>query len=148
MSEPGEMEVIARLAAVDAAVFTNIGVAHIENLGSRERILEEKLHIQDGMKPGGVLFLNADNDLLQTARTRADLRVITYGLSPDADYRAEEIRLENGCASFTAVHKSGRTPVRHGRAQYCKRPGGPGCGRLFRRIPRRGGGRAFPFYRV
>lgn len=114
MSEPGEMEVIARLAAVDAAVFTNIGVAHIENLGSRERILEEKLHIQDGMKPGGVLFLNADNDLLQTARTRADLRVITYGLSPDADYRAEEIRLENGCASFTAVHKSGRTPVRLG----------------------------------
>ena len=114
MSEPGEMEVIARLAAVDAAVFTNIGVTHIENLGSRERILEEKLHIQDGMKPGGAVFLNADNDLLKTARIREDLRVITYGTGPDADYRAEEIRSEGGFASFILAHGSARTPVRLG----------------------------------
>lgn len=114
MSEPGEMEVIARIAAVDAAVFTNIGVTHIENLGSRERILEEKLHILDGMKPGGGVFLNADNDLLKTARIREDLRVITYGTGPDADYRAEEIRFEAGCASFILACKSARTPVRLG----------------------------------
>ena len=31
---------------VDCAVMTNIGIAHIEQLGSQERILEEKLHIQ------------------------------------------------------------------------------------------------------
>ena len=46
------MAVIAEIAAVDSAVMTNIGVTHIENLGSRENILKEKLHIQDGMKAG------------------------------------------------------------------------------------------------
>ena len=34
MSEPGEMAVIAEIVAVDSAVMTNIGVTHIENLGS------------------------------------------------------------------------------------------------------------------
>lgn len=41
MSEPGEMERIARVARVDCAVMTNIGIAHIEQLGSQECILEE-----------------------------------------------------------------------------------------------------------
>ena len=49
MSEPGEMTKIAQVAQTDCAVMTNIGVAHIEQLGSKENILKEKLHIQDGM---------------------------------------------------------------------------------------------------
>ena len=64
MSEPGEMERIARVARVDCAVMTNIGIAHIEQLGSQERILEEKLHIQEGMPSEGILFLNGDDSLL------------------------------------------------------------------------------------
>ena len=64
MSEPGEMERIARVARVDCAVMTNIGIAHIEQLGSQECILEEKLHIQEGMPPEGILFLNGDDPLL------------------------------------------------------------------------------------
>ena len=53
------------------AVITNIGVTHIENLGSRENILKEKLRIQDGMKKGGTLFLNGDNELLRDVRAKA-----------------------------------------------------------------------------
>ena len=44
---------------------TNIGVAHIEQLGSQENILKEKLHIQDGMSEKGTLFLNGDDPLLR-----------------------------------------------------------------------------------
>ncbi len=44
---------------------TNIGVAHIEQLGSKENILKEKLHIQDGMSEDGTLFLNGDDPLLR-----------------------------------------------------------------------------------
>ena len=53
MSEPGEMTRIANVAQVNCAVMTNIGVAHIEQLGSQENILKEKLHIQDGMSEDG-----------------------------------------------------------------------------------------------
>lgn len=112
MSLPGEMEVIARIARVTAAVVTNIGVAHIENLGSRERIMEEKLKIQDGMAEGGVLLLNGDNDLLAGAAARPGIRRLFYGTGKTCDYRAEDVRLENGFPVFTAVHRDVRVPVR------------------------------------
>ena len=54
MSEPGELTVIARIAKPDVAVITNIGITHIEQLGSRENIYREKLTIQDGLSDGGI----------------------------------------------------------------------------------------------
>lgn len=112
MSEPGEMEVIAEIASVDAAVMTNIGVTHIENLGSRENILKEKLHIQDGMKEGGHLIVNGDNDLLRDVLAKPGCDTICYGLAQYNNYRAEEIVLTDGKPSFSMVHGDVRIPVR------------------------------------
>ncbi len=64
MSEFGEMHRIASLAKPDLALITNIGTAHLMNLKSRENILSEKLHILDGMREGGRLLVNQENDLL------------------------------------------------------------------------------------
>jgi len=71
MSEPGEMTRIAQIACVDAAVITNIGIAHIEQLKTQENILREKLHILDGTPDGGILYVNADDPILS-------------GLTPDS----------------------------------------------------------------
>ena len=111
MSMPGEMEVIARIARVDTAVITNVGVTHIENLGTRENILREKLNIQEGMKEGGTLLLNGDNDLLKTVTARPGIRTLFFGTGGGNDYRAEDVRMEDGFASFTAVHNETRVPV-------------------------------------
>lgn len=111
MSEPGEMAVIAGIAAVDTAVMTNIGVTHIENLGTRENILKEKLHIQDGMREGGVLFVNGDNDLLSRVKAKNGCQTIRYGLGADCQYRAEEVEIRDGFPSFTMVHGTVRIPV-------------------------------------
>ena len=112
MSEPGEMTRIAKVAQVDQAVMTNIGVAHIEQLGSRENILAEKLHIQDGMKEGGILYVNGDDDLLKNVKARPGCRTIIYGTGPDCDYRGEEIGLSGGFPVFTAVRRQTGERVR------------------------------------
>ena len=52
------------IACVDMAVMTNIGIAHIEQLKTQENILREKLHILDGMREGGALYLNMDDAIL------------------------------------------------------------------------------------
>ena len=64
MSEFGEMSRLAVIARPDHAVVTNIGVAHIGNLGSQENIRSEKLHITDFFHEKSSLFLNADDPLL------------------------------------------------------------------------------------
>lgn len=112
MSEPGEMTRIARVARVDCAVITNIGVTHIEQLGSRENILEEKLHIQDGMAEGGVLFLNGDDPMLCQVIPAGGRRRILYGLGENCDCRAEDLRLENGYPVFAAAYKNKKVLVR------------------------------------
>ncbi|PNV59686.1 UDP-N-acetylmuramoyl-tripeptide--D-alanyl-D-alanine ligase [Clostridium sp. chh4-2] len=104
MSEPGELTIIAQIARIDMAVVTNIGVTHIEQLGSRENIYREKMTIQDGLKPGGILLLNGDDDMLMNTKGREGFRTLYYGTGENCDYRAVDIRLENGYPHFMAVH--------------------------------------------
>ena len=111
MSEPGEMTKIAQVAQTDCAVMTNIGVAHIEQLGSKENILKEKLHIQDGMAEDGVLFLNGDDPLLRAVMPDQGRSRILYGLWEGCDCRGENLHLENGFPVFTAVCKEERVQV-------------------------------------
>lgn len=61
---PGEMEKLAKTAMPTMAVVTNIGTPHIGDIGSREKILEEKLKVRDVLPSTGKLILNNDNDLL------------------------------------------------------------------------------------
>ncbi len=105
MSEPGELARIARIARPDTAIITNVGVTHIEQLKTRENILKEKLSIQDGMKEGGVLIINADNDMLQSISARDGIRTFRVGTSPDCDLTAYDIEVKDGKAEFTASYK-------------------------------------------
>ena len=64
MNHAGEINKLSLVGEPDVAIITNIGDAHIENLGSREGILHAKLEIIDGLKQDGRLFLNGDDPLL------------------------------------------------------------------------------------
>lgn len=65
MSFKGEMERISRCAIPDISIVTNIGHSHIENLGSREAIRDEKLMIAAFSKSDSCLLLNGDEPLLR-----------------------------------------------------------------------------------
>lgn len=112
MSEPGELTVIAKIAMVDMAVITNIGVTHIEQLGSKEHIYREKLSIQDGLKEGGILLLNGDDEMLKETTARKGFSTVYYGTGENCDYRATHIRIEEGYPSFTAVHGETKIPMK------------------------------------
>ncbi len=105
ISEPGEMGRIATVAKVNQAVVTNIGISHIEQLGSQETICREKLHIQDGMAEGGILYLNGDDPILRKQKAKTGCKTIYYGFGENCDYRATDIRMEAGKPVFTAVCK-------------------------------------------
>lgn len=111
MSEPGELTVIAKIAGISMAVITNIGITHIEQLGSRENIYKEKLTIQDGLSQGGILFLNGDDDLLKNTRAKKSCRTVYYGTGENCDYRAENVHLEEGFPVFTAVYGQEKAAV-------------------------------------
>ena len=99
MNHFGEISYLTAIARPDAAVVTNIGTMHIENLGSREGILKAKLEILEGLRPGGTVFFNGDEPLLRAAPVTPG--PIFFGLGADNDVRAEDIVTADGETRFT-----------------------------------------------
>ena len=89
MNHAGEMHRLSCIGTPDIAVITNVGTAHIENLGSREGIRDAKLEILDGLKESGMLIYNADEPLLAQSERAAGVRHTGFGIeNEEADLRA------------------------------------------------------------
>src|SRR3954466_11262116 len=110
MNHPGEIAALAKIAAPDAAIITNIGVAHIEFMGSREAIAQEKGTLAEAVGPGGVVILNADDPFTESIARRTRANIIFAGASSGA-LRAEQIRQTAEGAEFTAVEGAHRCRV-------------------------------------
>lgn len=67
MNHFGEIRYLGEMVRPDIAVITNVGDAHIENLGNtRQGILRAKCEIFENLAPDGVAVLNGDDPLLNT----------------------------------------------------------------------------------
>ncbi len=83
MSGLGEIASLSKTAAPSLGIITNIGVSHMEKLGSRENILKAKLEMLEGMRADAPLLLNGDDTLLSNAETGSH-PVFYYGIKNDA----------------------------------------------------------------
>lgn len=67
MNHFGEIRYLGEMVRPDIAVITNVGDAHIENLGNtRQGILQAKCEIFENLAPDGIAVLNGDDPLLGT----------------------------------------------------------------------------------
>ena len=100
MNQKGEISNLTKIAKPTVAVITNVGTAHIGNLGSRENILNAKLEILDGLQENGTLVINNDNDLLNKwneENINKNFKVLTFGMENKSDIMPYDIVLsENG----------------------------------------------------
>lgn len=80
ISDFNEMHRLAEVANPDVCVITNIGLCHLENLGTRDGILQAKTEMFDHMKEGGVAILNGDDDKLATKSVVNGKPAVFYGL--------------------------------------------------------------------
>ena len=88
MSQAGEIRYLSGIARPDVAVITNVGDAHIENLGSRENIFRAKCEIFSSMGPEGLAILNGDDPLLASLRGKLPCGAVFVGRGEGNDYRA------------------------------------------------------------
>ncbi len=80
MNHAGEIAPLADLARPDLGIITNIGVAHIEYLGSREGIAAEKGALLAALGPNASAVLPNEDDFADYLATRTKARVIRAGL--------------------------------------------------------------------
>jgi UDP-N-acetylmuramoyl-tripeptide--D-alanyl-D-alanine ligase len=100
MNHPGEIAALAKLAAPDVAVITNIGIAHIEFMGSREAIAGEKGALAEAVGANGFVILNADDALSKSIAERTRARVVFAGTT-GGSIQATEITQSADGSEFT-----------------------------------------------
>jgi UDP-N-acetylmuramoyl-tripeptide--D-alanyl-D-alanine ligase len=88
MNHTGEIRTLINFAKPDVAIITNIGTAHIGELGSREAIAEAKTEIFENLPSDGMAFINEDDAYSEFCKKRATSgSIVTFGTSIDAQYR-------------------------------------------------------------
>ncbi|MDQ2866915.1 MAG: UDP-N-acetylmuramoyl-tripeptide--D-alanyl-D-alanine ligase [Verrucomicrobiota bacterium] len=102
MNHPGEIAALAQIASPDAALITNVGVAHVEFMGTRDAIALEKGMLAEAIKPDGFVVLNADDEYADSIARRTRARVIFAGIDA-GDIHATSIEQTPSGAEFTIV---------------------------------------------
>jgi UDP-N-acetylmuramoyl-tripeptide--D-alanyl-D-alanine ligase len=112
MSHAGEIRELAKWAAPNVGVVTNVAPVHLEFFDSVEAIARAKYELIEALDPAtGVAVLNADDP--RVARFAFAGRVLTCGIEQEADFRAVNIQQEQAesfevCGIRLAVHLPGR----------------------------------------
>jgi UDP-N-acetylmuramoyl-tripeptide--D-alanyl-D-alanine ligase len=103
MNHAGELALLCEIARPDVAVITNVGIAHIGHLGTREAIAKEKAVVAEAIPAEGIVVLNANDEFTDWIAARSKARVIRAGLDL-GDLQARDIEHSDKGANFTLTH--------------------------------------------
>lgn len=92
ISDFGEMHRLSKMAKPNICVITNIGQCHLENLKTRDGILQAKTEIFDYMAQDGQVCLNGEDDKLSTVTEVKGKATHFFGLGEN---QAEEVYATN-----------------------------------------------------
>ncbi|SOD12311.1 UDP-N-acetylmuramoyl-tripeptide--D-alanyl-D-alanine ligase [Fibrobacter sp. UWB16] len=99
-SGPDEIRPLSLATEPDIAVITNIGASHLERLGDLDGVFNEKINIVAGLKKGGTLIVNADDERLCKVKATKNYKVVTFGVRRGV-VKPEKLKwTENLCADF------------------------------------------------
>jgi UDP-N-acetylmuramoyl-tripeptide--D-alanyl-D-alanine ligase len=113
MNHRGEIARLAAIARPDIALVTNVGLAHVEFLGSREEIAQEKGDLYAALSTDGIAIVNLDDELAAAQAGRCAGTTIGYSANGRGDVRCESSRfLPEGAHAFELATPEGKAAVR------------------------------------
>ena len=90
MDRFGEIHRLVNIIRPEVGLITNVGISHVENLGSREGILQAKMETVDFFGPENTLVINRSNDMLATVESEA-YQIIGVGLEAENPYYVHDV---------------------------------------------------------
>src|SRR5215813_2555218 len=113
MSSPThEIQRLVQITPPDVSVELMVAPVHLEHLGTIENVAAAKAELIEGLKPGGIAILNADDPLVIGMRAKHSGRTITFGIDNEADVSATEIESNRlGLIRFRLHTPLGESPA-------------------------------------
>jgi UDP-N-acetylmuramoyl-tripeptide--D-alanyl-D-alanine ligase len=113
VDQKGQTTRLCEIARPTHGIITNIGPDHLEFFGSMDASAESKAELLAMLPADGAVALNADDAYFAYLRAQARCRVVSFGLSADAEVRAEGIEdVSRSDAAFRLVTPGQRTRPR------------------------------------
>lgn len=106
MSHPEEIEVLAEIACPDIGVITNVGVAHLQHMGSREAIALEKGMLAESLPQEGWLIMPEQDEFTRGIAARSHARLMTVGIGC-GDLQAQDLIESATGTQFRIVDEEG-----------------------------------------
>ncbi len=91
MDRFGEIHRLVGIIRPEAGIITNVGISHVENLGSREGILKAKMETVDYFDANNTLVINNSNDMLSTVESDT-YQIVRVGESCDDHYYVHHVQ--------------------------------------------------------
>ena len=107
MNHVGEIAPLAAMVAPDVAIVTNVGIAHIEFMGTREAIAQEKGMLIEALNPSGTVILTAEDEFSESLAKRTKADAIFVGLGR-GEVQATDLRAFSTGTRFT-LHAHGHS---------------------------------------
>ncbi|MCZ6781798.1 MAG: UDP-N-acetylmuramoyl-tripeptide--D-alanyl-D-alanine ligase [Proteobacteria bacterium] len=113
MNHRGEIARLAAISAPTVGLVTNVGIAHIEFLGSRDEIAREKGDLFAALAEDGIAVVNRDDARVGEQARRAPGAVLGYSTRSNAEVVARKIRfLDEGTFTFDLTTPEGEISLR------------------------------------
>jgi UDP-N-acetylmuramoyl-tripeptide--D-alanyl-D-alanine ligase len=106
----GDVASLMKIARPTVGLITNAGAEHLEGFGTLEGVARAEGEMVAGLEAGALAVINADDPFAPLWRGMTRARIVSFGLSPNADVRALGIRQEvseRGFATHFRLHAPG-----------------------------------------
>jgi UDP-N-acetylmuramoyl-tripeptide--D-alanyl-D-alanine ligase len=97
----GDVAALLRIAHPAVGLITNAGAEHLEGFGSLEGVARAEGEMVAGLEASGTAVINADDTYAPLWRSMTSARILSFGMSREADFRAEDIRAEVNTRGFS-----------------------------------------------
>ncbi|MGD0882524.1 MAG: alanine racemase [Acidimicrobiales bacterium] len=99
----GEIDAMCAVAPPEVGVVTAVDAAHLVALGDVDGVAREKGALLTHLPPDGLAVLSADDPRVVALTPRSAAPVVTFGTSPDAGYRADDVVVDRTGTTFTCT---------------------------------------------
>lgn len=100
MNHSGEIARLCQIARPSAGLLTNVGPAHLEAFGTLESVANAKGELFEALEPDHWAAINVDDSRIKELARICKARKITFGLTPEAQVRAEPIEISDQGVRF------------------------------------------------
>jgi UDP-N-acetylmuramoyl-tripeptide--D-alanyl-D-alanine ligase len=98
----GDVEQLVQIARPDIGLITNAGAEHLEGFGSLEGAARAEGEMVSGLPASAIAVINADDTYASLWRASTSARISSFGLRPEAEFRAEALQFKVDEAGFTS----------------------------------------------